>query len=328
MRVSIAEFKTNGGLGPMVAGTPDDLILLSCSFEPRSWTILENLAHDYQAAMGIAYLNEDFYPERRPFGTNSEFDHFKHKLARHTHAVRPAKGVILEPKVQLGSFQAIFSKLGGPDDVKNITIDATTFNRETLLILLGLTDTFFPKSRKRIVYVSPAGYGSWLSGGFQQVRNVIGLSGLQDPSKKTLLVVLYGYESHRALKTIEEYEPSKVLLGFGGTPTDIDFLKRNRDELDQVKALTLSQQETEDFEFPADSIANCAMRLEEVVEPLFAEYNVVITPMSTKLSTIAAYLVAKKFPQIQISYCVPGEYNTADYSHGAKTVFIEELAST
>ena len=47
--------------------------------------------------------------------------------------------------------------------------------------------------------------------------------------------------------------------------------------------------------------------------------------MSTKLSTIASYLLAKHYPQIQISYCVPGEYNIESYSDGAKTVFAEEL---
>ena len=147
---------------------------------------------------------------------------------------------------------------------------------------------------------------------------MIGLGGLQDPSKKTLLVVLYGFEHHRAIKTIEEYEPAKVLLGFGGTPTEIDFLKRNRDELGKVRMLALSQQEVEEFDFPADSITNCAASLKEVVNPYVETHNIVVAPMSTKLSTIAAYLVAKQYPQVQVSYCVPGEYNMESYSQGTR----------
>ncbi len=47
--------------------------------------------------------------------------------------------------------------------------------------------------------------------------------------------------------------------------------------------------------------------------------------MSTKLSTLSTYLFAKKHPQVQVSYCVPAEYNIDSYSQGAKTVFVEEL---
>jgi len=89
--------------------------------------------------------------------------------------------------------------------------------------------------------------------------------------------------------------------------------------------LVLSQQDVQDFEFPADSIAKCADRLEEVVRPYLDEFNVVVAPMSTKLSTIGTYFVARRLPQIQVIYCVPGEYNIQGYSDGAKSVFTEEL---
>ncbi len=102
---------------------------------------------------------------------------------------------------------------------------------------------------------------------------MIGLGGLQNPTKRTLLAVLYGFEHHRAIKTIEEHEPSKVLLGFGGNPTEVEFLKRNLEELDKVRKLALSQQEVQEFEFPADNIATCsAARLEEVLGPHLDTY--------------------------------------------------------
>ncbi|MCP6756201.1 hypothetical protein NL533_31740, partial [Klebsiella pneumoniae] len=84
-----------------------------------------------------------------------------------------AKGSLRDPRVQLASFREIFSSNRiEPETVKNITIDSTAFNRESLLILFGLLDSFFPAAKKRVVYVSPDEYGDWLSAGFQQVRNV------------------------------------------------------------------------------------------------------------------------------------------------------------
>jgi hypothetical protein len=265
MRASVADFKSSGGLRPIVEGEPDDLILVSYSFEPRSSTIVQNLAEDYEANLGVVYANEEILNLKKRSNNPDalDFDEMGYRLAARCSAIRQAKGSLQKPSVQLESLQGIFARKGSDcESVTRITVDATAFNRETLLILFGLLDTYFPIARKRVVYVSPEKYGDWLSAGFQKVRNVIGLAGLQEPSRKTMLVVLYGFEHHRALKALEEYEPSKVLIGSGGNPTEPDFLKRNLEELDKVQMkLALSQQEVDYFQFPADNIAACSARL-------------------------------------------------------------------
>jgi hypothetical protein len=326
MRLSISEFAAQGGLKPISPSEPDDLIFVAYSFEPRAATVVSHLADGYAARFGVVYHNEEILAAKLQSSARDTFHQMRRKLTDHVDTFVQTKGSLCNPSVQLNSFRDLFGgKRIDPDSVKNVTVDSTAFNRESLLILFGLLDSYFPSAKKRVLYVSPEGYGDWLSTGFQQVRNVIGLGGLQDPAKRTLLAVLYGFEHHRAIKTIEEHEPSKVLLGFGGTPTEVEFLRRNLEELDKVRKLALSQQEVQEFEFPADNIATCAVRLEEMLEPHLDGYNIVIAPMSTKLSTLSAYLFAKKHPQVQISYCVPAEYNIDSYSQGAKTVFIEEL---
>ena len=326
MRTSVEDFTAYGGLKTINPGEQDDLMLVAYSFEPRCSTVVRSLADPYGANIGVVYFNEEIVDPQRRTAATSGFDEMRHRLADFAQHVWTAKGSLQKPSVQLQSFKGLFARpeiAGRPP--KSITIDATAFNRETLLILSGLLDAFFPQAKKRIVYVSPESYGEWLSAGFQQVRNVIGLGGLQDPGKKTLLVVLCGYEHHRAIKTIEEYEPAKVLLGFGDEPTEGEFLRRNMEELERVGALALTQQEVDKFAFPADGIMKCFERLDFVVGPYVDSHNVVVAPMSTKLSTIAAYLLAKKHAQVQVSYCAPAEYNIASYSKGAKSVFIEEL---
>ncbi|MGA2705137.1 MAG: hypothetical protein ABSH35_29095 [Isosphaeraceae bacterium] len=327
MRMSIDEFRASGGLPSIVEGQPDDLLLVAYSFEPRSSAIVRCLSESYEANLGIIYHNEEILNLDEAAPPDSSYDELRYGIADKCRVVLPAQGSLFRPGIQLESFKKLFSRRGfDRESVRTITLDATSFNRETLLILLGLIEFAFPRARIRVFYVSPVTYGDWLSAGFTQVRNVVGLAGLQVPGRKTLLMVLYGYEHQRALKAIEEYEPAKVLLGFGGTPTEIEFLKRNLEELDKVqKKLVLSQQDVADFEFPADSISHCTQRLEEIIKPYLDSFNIVVAPMSTKLSTIATYLVARKHPQIQVAYCVPGEYNIQSYSEGAKTVFTEEL---
>jgi hypothetical protein len=53
--------------------------------------------------------------------------------------------------------------------------------------------------------------------------------------------------------------------------------------------------------------------------------NVVVAPMSTKPSTLGALLLAEEHPEVQITYCVPGEYNVRDYSSGAEALFVDGL---
>jgi hypothetical protein len=112
-----------------------------------------------------------------------------------------------------------------------------------------------------------------------------------------------------------------VLLGIGDPPTHQQFLQQNLD----YQKLVLARQEVEEFRLPVGDIWNCWRHLEGLVGPYLDTHNVVIAPMNTKISTLAVYLAAERHPEIQITYCVPGEYNTKDYSIGINNIFIGEI---
>jgi hypothetical protein len=149
----------------------------------------------------------------------------------------------------------------------------------------------------------------------------MGFSGLQTPGAPTVLIVMSGFETERTIRVIDEHEPSMVFLGIGNPPTDTEFLDRNLKE----QELVLARQDVERFEFPANSVAECVGKLGSIVRAKLPTNNIIIAPMSTKLSTMATMLVAETYPAIQLTYCVPGEYNTKSYSEGAQFVFIEDL---
>lgn len=206
-------------------------------------------------------------------------------------------------------------------DKINITIDSSTFTRNQLIGLLNYLQIKIKSSRVRIIYISPQKHGRWLTSGFLKVTNIIGFSGIHNPLLPTLLIVLSGFESDRVSKIICEHEPALVLLGVGDPPTNEEFHNRNIKEQQQI----LENEIVNEFKFPANDIQACKFVLDKQISKYRDDYNIVIAPMSTKLSTIATYLSAKENPQIQITYCYPSKYNFDDYSSGIGEIYLENL---
>ena len=322
IQCDIEKFKAEGGLRTMRDGIADDLFLVCASYEPRSVAVAESLGNEYRSRRGLIYVNKEFLEEPAGESTKSNLDHLEKILKQHCDAVDVVRGSWLNAKEQLLSLRnALVSKDSQEVPEATITLDTTTFNRESLITAAALLRTHFPKSKIRVVCVSPKDYGEWLSRGFRGIRNVMGFAGILQSSLSTVLVVLSGFEPGRTLKIIEEHEPTKVLLGTGDPPTAQRFLERNISE----QKLILARQDVEMFTFPANSVKDCHEHLRSLLQPYLAQYNVILAPMSTKLSTLGAFLVAERHPEIQITYCIPGEYNIEDYSAGADKVFVEEI---
>jgi hypothetical protein len=321
-KLEIEKFKAQGGLRTVRSGLPDDLFLVCASYEPRTVFVAESLAPEYRSKRGIIYVNREFLEGPGKDKTKSNLDRLNEKLLEHCDAVSLVTGSWLDPKTQLISLKDALMPIESeyPQEAI-ITLDTTTFNREALMIAAVLLWIRFTKSHIRAIYVSPKDHGKWLSRGFRDVRNIMGFAGIQRTSQPTILAVLSGFEPERTLKIIEEHEPTKVLLGIGYPPTAPKFFERNINE----QKLILARQEVEKFSFPADNIEDCCKCLENVLKPYLGKCNVILAPMSTKLSTLAALLIALHHPEIQITYCIPGEYNTDEYSIGVENIFIDEI---
>lgn len=322
---NIKEFIERGGLVP-VRGTdvPDDLFIASASYEQRTLAATQAFAPEYKAVRAIVYANREVLDDPLDSNGRENRDKLIDALRKHSENVDQVTGSWRKPKDQLVAMRTALTPLSEATIRRRaFTIDTTTFSREALLTTIALLRTHFANSSIRVLYTSPIEHGEWLTQGFREVRNVMGFGGVQNSSLPTLLVVLSGFEGDRATKIIEEHEPSKVLLGIGDPPTKVQFLERNLTE----QKLILARQEVERFTFPADNIMECSTKLEELLISYVGQYNIVLAPMSTKLSTVAILLFAERHPEVQVTYCVPGEYNTKGYSFGADQIYIDELPS-
>lgn len=323
---TVTEWKRLGGLQTIRDDMPDDLFVTCASDEERTTFAVENLTPNYRAKKGVIYVNEEVF---RGVGVDTEEDRTPLYLQGLSQLLRGrcdeiciAQGSWIKVEVQLKALkeELVAKNPELPSDAA-ITLDTTTFNRDALLTTVTLLRTYRPGSLIRAVYTSPREHGEWLTEGFRGVRNVMGFTGIQKPSQPTLLIVLSGFESERTLQLMEQHEPVKVLLGIGNPPVAPSFLQRNVAE----QQVILAQQEVETFEFPTGNIAECSRCLEAIVQDYLGSYNLVIAPMSTKLSTLGVLLVAERYREIQITYCVPGKYNTVDYSTGVERFYVEVL---
>lgn len=322
-RYVMEDLEAKGGIGGLDSDLPDDVFVVSASYEERCLAFGRYLAGDYHPGRAVVYFNKEFVEDEALGGHAARnLDEMQRELWKHTPNIELLPGSWLQPIEQLTAIRGCVDAFA-KDGLRRITIDATAFTRESLLVFIGLLRHRLPGSQVRVLYVSPTGHGDWLSKGCRQVRNVIGYGGLHDPRRATLLLVLSGFEPERVVEQIEAHEPALVLLGLGHPPTDQSFYERNVSDMSVV----LGRQAVKCFEFPADDLIRCA----EAVEFEFAEYrsthNIVVAPMSTKLSTIGALLAVEHWPEVQITYAVPLEYNAESYSRGAKELFAVLLPS-
>lgn len=302
------------------ADTADDLYLTSAGFEERTLTASQSLDADYRAEWGLIYVNSEYFDRANSKRTKAHLRELQDNLEPHCEKVDVIMGSWLEADKQLYSIREGFEDLNGRDEL-NITVDVTSFNREALLVCFNILYSISDNISSRILYTSPKEYGEWLTKGHRLVRNVIGFAGIQDSNKPTLLIVLSGFEQDRTLNTIEEIEPAKVLLGTGDPPVKEQFLDKNR----QQQELVYSRQNIERFQFPADSIEKSYQKVHQLLSENTSEYNIVLCPMSTKLSTLGVWRAARQFQEVQLIYTIPAQYNLDGYSSGSDNLHISWL---
>ena len=291
--------------------SPIDAFICCASFEERSKRIAEMINPKYIGSSWIAF-SRDF---RRLSEQN--MDAIK--------SIFPDKSRIMEfdtadPLLTADCIVLNLSDLCSGDP-KRIVSDITSFTREALLILVKfLTERMRDEDSLEFLYtnareysIGDSGQDKWLSKGIKEVRSVLGYPGDLAPSKQDHLIVLVGFEDERALDLIREYEPSRISLGVANMKEEaaIPHLGTNIDRLRKLKN-TLNL--TEEFTFYAYDARATKIAIQQLIFNIPQNYNTIIAPMNTKISTIGAAAAALEDASIQICYGRANIYNTEKYS--------------
>jgi hypothetical protein len=216
-------------------------------------------------------------------------------------------------------------------EIGNIFLDSTTFTHETLLVILRLL--FFKKAKYKklfIGYVGASDYSikesvedKWLSSGISDVRSILGYPGSLSPARDYHLIVLFGFESERTKKLIDELHPDRISIGFGDKSMSINDSFQSLNHQRHEKLIELYPN-AEEFRL---SLVNPNSAKEKILEQSakYDDYNVIVAPMNNKISTIGAALAAIQNPKIQLIYAKSINYNVNGYSTPADNCYLFEL---
>lgn len=302
---------------------PIALFVATASFEDRCRTILEGLSGAYERALLFRNVQAG---ERAAENLQlmMEFAEGKsHSLALD----------LDDPMTAARSFRAVLEE-AEKGAQGSIFIDVTTFTHEQLLILFRVLESAKPARNVIFGYTGADKYSTntkpedaWLSRGVSQVRSVLGFPGALLPSKRLHLIVLVGFEHERAKAVIEEFEPSALSLGLGEqseSVSDGHFANNQRFFEDVHKFVERRASlgvAVNTFSFSCvDPLATKGAVLKEAKR--FPEFNTVVCPMNTKLSTLGVALAARDDQRLQVSYARAIEYNEAGYSSASDQVRI------
>jgi hypothetical protein len=305
MKIAIKDLKSK-------LQAPIALFVCMASFETRCRSIFEDLLS--VAGAFVVFKNVQA-------GKLAD-DNYARMLAA---AGESGTGISLDIDEPMATTRALLTlmdhiKVAGEGD---IFVDVTTFTHEQLLILF------------RIFSVAPMGrrvvFGYTGADRYSTNTEVLGFPGNLRPSRRLHLLMLVGFEHERAKAVIEAFEPSILTLGLGDLHQSVSsaHYESNKIFYEDVRKFVERRASlggaVRQFSFSCvdPELAKSAILAQADELP---EYNTVICPMNTKLSTLGAALAATERSDIQICYSRAIEYNEVGYSTPSDHVTLFSMA--
>lgn len=302
------------------------LFITFASFEERCLTAVLNLPHE-KIGMAVVLFNR---ANQNPVISNNR-QQIAVKLGN---AIKEVAVNLNDPFEIREQIEYVLKNIDKEFD--QFVIDITTFTHEALAITVDLLSERWPNSPWSVLYNGASDYDAshknddevWLSRRPSSVRSVLGFSGEMHPSRKLHLFVLVGFEHERAHYAIETFEPNRITLAKGKKKDSVTealaelnahFFKKV-DSFVNATAATYSSVKQVEFS-PTDSV-----KTQEIVQQVVsdnAEFNTVVCPMNTKLSTLGVILAAMENPSIQLAYVPVDEYNEVAYATPSEWLTIE-----
>jgi hypothetical protein len=299
-----------------------DLFICAAGFEERSKVISLQLA---PASIGRVLLCAD---KRMHFATA---DKNRDAIAEHFGPMTQILEIKIDDPLATADALLLAIRSGPPVHNATVVIDLTTFSHEVLLILLKVVQAALSTVDTVIgVYNGAAEYSlgsdsanKWLTKGVKDVRSVLGYSGLNIPSQKSHLIILAGFETERAEKLVEFYEPTVLSIGHGDPLASI---ANSHFDLNRQfhRKLMDKYRDVQTFTFSCADPSETQRAIEEQIAK-FPAFNVILAPLNTKISTAGVAMAAMRNPAIQLCYASVTTYNERAYSSPSEDCYVFKL---
>jgi len=132
-------------------------------------------------------------------------------------------------------------------------------------------------------------------------------SGYRSQNAKTCLAIMAGYEAHRSTGVVDTVNPSLLLLLYGnpGAPDlewRLDLSRRLHAKFEKGRRTAETVVSTLRFK-------EALTALDTFYDKLIDDYDLVISPIGSKMQTLATYLFWERYPEVQLNFPLPIGYD-------------------
>lgn len=289
----------------------DDIFLVCSSFEERTTKVGSMLDANYRTKNSFIFrYDEQTLTDLR----DANLESLKQILTKHSDNVYQIDCDRFNPLEGIHRLQDHCREHSVHFEAANMTIDMTTFTKQSILILLKLIETQEPKS-VRLFYTEPQDYapkwGKRLAYGLIDITSVPSFGGHHYQKKETLLILLIGYEGDRAYAIWEKLSPHKTLVLIGRP----SFKRSWEGRAEELNKRLLSRLSSDSISYVATlDPFEVAETLSNIIEEHSECFNIVVSPLGPKPQVLGCYLAARKYPDVQIVYAIPKRYDEEYFS--------------
>ena len=191
--------------------------------------------------------------------------------------------------------------------VTEVALDGTTMPREMSWFLLHALEEI--NLEIDYSYVPAGEYGDWLSKESLEPRLVLKRSGILYPDRPTCVVAMSGFDLGRLNQLVSFFEPARVEIA-RQVGERYENKGRNTPQLSEYT------RHAGIFDFDGFDLSGASHTiLRERIEPLTADYNVLLACLGPKLSAVTAFEITGELPEVALVYIPSSSYNR-DYSKG------------
>jgi hypothetical protein len=219
-----------------------------------------------------------------------------------------------------------------PDAFGEVWLDISALPMQGICASLGAVREVLPSLEVRVMYTEAAKYfptkaeasaaeGMPLSAMSQEMStNLIPKHfGGSSTAVSTCLIVFAGYEKHRSFGVVDELNPSKLVLIFGRPGNEqlawrLPWSEKLHEELVGRCPTATEVVSTLD---PLQSIT----LLNSYYSFLFADHNIAVAPICSKMQCVASYLFWERYRDVQLVFPLPVTYLPRRFSERSKDTF-------
>lgn len=183
-------------------------------------------------------------------------------------------------------------------------INISTMPRSAMYMILHFLD--YHKINYKILYYNAKSHGGQhskiITRNPLEPKLVLQHSGVSDIDKKTLLVILVGYDIKRVYQLFNYFEPYNVILGIETNNQTDSLLLEEEKRFHDIHSKEIMHINS----FEKENINNA---LEKYVTPKLKDYNIILCSLGPKLSAVELYKYNIKYPETALAYVSSKDYD-------------------